>query len=140
MKYIITEEQYKKLISEQGYGDIINIDSKEAPVSNKASYGDISTLEGGKIPTATSSAKTTTDKIDIFADSNLLKKDGSYTLKGMKQLQNKTIQIDFSSFKATTDCERIKKGDFSFDYSNTKKYSKDLAKKVGEKFGCKFPS
>jgi hypothetical protein len=78
--------------------------------------------------------------VKIFKDKEEKKIAGTYIVKNISKLPNNYLEVDLSSFKIQTDCGKLPKGDSSFKYGNSQLFSKDLARKVGEKFGCKFPS
>lgn len=150
MKYIITEAQYKKLISEQGttttYGDQIK-STTQSTTSPRYEYGQQIKLGGSSATTATQSTTSSPSQpklepvnIKFFYDTDEKKFAGNYAVRSAVQTTNKLIELDLGSFKVYTDCNRILKKDSSFDYEKTKLYSKELAIKVGETFNCKFPN
>ena len=144
MKYIITETQYKKLIFEQesptssGYGQIQS--TTTAAPSSGFEYGKIqrTSSPSSSATTATTNSTQTSSSTKVFKEKEEKTLSGSYVIKNMVKTDNNYLEVDLGSLKIYTDCGKLPKGDTSFKYGNSNLYSKDLAIKVGEKFGCKF--
>lgn len=138
MKYVITQKQYN-LIIEQQYGDIISLGGTATPDPNAIGYGDIIPLSGKKSqPQATTTTDKNKTKFDVFTDINQKRIFGNYPLKKIREISNKQYELELGPLKMTTNCEKLKKGDYSFSFSGRNLYSKELAKKVGEQFNCKL--
>lgn len=150
MKYIITKSQYRKLLAEQDEPSTSNFkygtqmtDSGSTDSSGWA-YGKQMNSTGG---TESATSTGTTTKFESFVTKIYNDKDsknfaGNYRVKGMNKLPSNYLEVELESssspFKVTTDCGKLAKGDISFKYGNSQLFSKDLATKVGEKFGCKL--
>jgi hypothetical protein len=110
-----------------------------------AKYGDITNVDPSTASSATTqllSGATQGGKIDIFSDNALQQSKGQYPLGKISKAKDKDKEyfvVDLGSMKVTTDCNRIKNRDNSFDERGGKVYSTELAKKVGEMCPTKFP-
>ena len=151
MKYIISEIQYRKLLiaeqeTEQNqtssgfqYGKQSSSTTDSGTSSSGFEYGKQSSSSGNVVGSG-STTNSGTISVKIFNDKEEKKLAGTYIVKNMTKLPNNYLEVDLGSFKIQTDCGKLPKGDSSFKYGRSQLFSKDLATKVGEKFGCKFPS
>lgn len=137
MKYIITKKQYN-FILEQQYGDIISLGGDST--SSQGGYGDIITFGKPKAAATTTTGQTTSNPNEfiIYSDVRQSRSVGKYTLRNMRETTSKNYEVDLVSFKMSTTCDKLKAGDYGFNYLGGNYYSKDLARKVGLKFNCKL--
>lgn len=154
MKYIITETQYKKLLSEQEtettpasgqYGT--QTKATTTTPSSGFEYG--KQVKTTKSATPTTGGETTSDgtqkpfqpfDVKIFKKKEEGSGDvwGNYRVKSITKTDKNFLEVDLGTIKIYTDCGKLPKGDSSFKYGNSIVFSKELATKVGEQFGCKF--
>lgn len=136
----LLREQEKQQTSTSSFEYGKQIQSQQKSDGKSFEYGKQMTSSNvdGISPALTGKTETPS-KVKVYNDQNEQNLVSDYEIKKTIKSGNK-LEIDFGNFKMSTDCTRLLKGDSSFDYSGTKKYSKDLAKIVGEKFGCKFKS
>ena len=155
MRYIITESQYKKLLSEEDepttssfkYGT--QMTDASSSDGGGWTYGKQMNTTGGTESSGSSTGSTTNQSTKftpfvtkIFNDKESKNFAGNYRVKGMKKLPNNFLEVELESssspFKVTTDCGKLGKGDISFKYGNSQLFSKELATSVGQTFGCKL--
>ena len=155
MRYVITTEQYKRLLEVEEMGpedeEQSGADSSTATPTSSSSnftYGDVNKIGDDVTKSALTGqvgaeqqgqqANTQPQETNLYTDFAQTSLYAKYPIKGMKKIANNKLEVDFETFKATTDCSKLQKGDYSFDYGQKKYYSKELATQVGEKFSCKL--